>query len=303
MAENKLHFAKMHSMGNDFMVVNLIQHPAEIDPAQVRHWSDRRTGIGFDQLLTLEPPRVPQHDFASRVFNADGSASGSCYNGVRCLGLLARREGLAGNPPIRIGFVGGDAVELRFAESRSTEKSSAENSSGETEVLLLTDRAQVDTGAQDSFGADARSGETVSLGGRDYQIWLATLGNPHALALADPEDLQQLEAAGAAAQTHPWFPDGVNLSFVRDQGDNSLQARTYERGTGITPACGSAAVAIASAALQLGWSESPLQVAMADADCPYRTAVLEDGRLQMSGPATLSYLGQLELSDTAKGEV
>lgn len=280
-------FAKMHSMGNDFMVANLIRQPVKISPEWVRQWSDRRTGVGFDQLLTLEPPRDPQQDFACRVFNADGSPSGSCYNGARCLGLFARRDGLTSASTLRIGFVDGDEVELRLGLVDGDE----------ADILLLSAMAQMDAGALRTLGSGVESGGTIALAGQDYQVWPAVLGNPHAVVLDNPEDRARLQLAGEAAQAHPWFPQGVNLSFVRNEGEGLLKAGVYERGAGVTPACGSAVVAIASVALHLQWAQSPVRILMSDPDRPYCAVVGADGRIELSGPATLSYRGQLDLPD------
>ena len=278
-----LPFAKMHALGNDFVVLDGTARSIEPDPAQVAAWADRRRGIGFDQLLILDPPAEPGLDFSSRIYNADGSTARNCFNGARCLALFARHKGLHPGPDMTVGFVGGP-LGLEFDGQQSALC---------CPVKLRTEAVEFDPG-EPLFGPGATSGQSIELAGHQLKVQLVSVGNPHAIVdIAEsgvgPADL---EALGKAAQQHPWFPQGVNLSLIRRQPDH-LEARVYERGAGATPACGTAAVAIGALALKLGWSPPPVHLLMGD-----KTLTVEkysQRGILLHGEACLSYLGELPL--------
>ncbi len=195
-----LRFTKMHGLGNDFVVLDARAASLSLDDEQVRTIADRRTGIGFDQLLMIEPARDPDCDFAYSIRNADGSFAQQCGNGVRCIAAWLRRDGA-----------------LRGNEAR------LQGPAGVVEVKLLEDgRIAVDMGtpefepAQIPFDAPVQA-DTYALDveGRCVKIGAASMGNPHVVIEVENTDVERLHALGPAITTHSRFPRGVNAGFAQ----------------------------------------------------------------------------------------
>ena len=281
-----LPFSKMHGIGNDFVVLDCRQTPFALDAAQIRAMGDRHTGIGFDQLLTVEPARDPDSAFYYGIWNADGSPSGQCGNGVRCIAAWLHRAGaIADDELLRI-----------------------ESPSGPVSVrLLAADRVAVDMGEPD-FSAAASGfdgGEqhlSVTLGtppgpqaGTVVEFEVVSMGNPHAVAIVDTLDNPVLNAWGPALTASSRFAYGVNAGFVQLVDRTQLRLRVHERGAGWTLACGTGACAAMAVLRRQGKVDERVQVA------------LPGGRLQidwpgpgstlwMTGPATFVFDGTWPLA-------
>ncbi|MGN2247238.1 diaminopimelate epimerase [Frateuria sp. GZRR35] len=272
-----MRFSKMHGIGNDFVVVDAREAPLALPAAQIRALADRHTGIGCDQLLSVEAPRDPSCAFYYGIWNADGSPSGQCGNGVRCVAAWLHRAGaLALDTPVRI-----------------------ESPSGPVSVRVLdAHRVTVDMGepvfepARIPFTADTQAASyPLDLAEGTVQIGAVSMGNPHAvMAVADLAD-PVLERFGPQLTTHARFPEGANAGFVQILSRGHLRLRVHERGSGWTRACGTGACA-AMAVLRLrGQVDESVQV-----DLP-------GGRLQidwpgpgqtlwMTGPAAFAFEGK-----------
>lgn len=224
-----LRFSKMHGIGNDFVVLDCRHRPFALDAAQIRALADRHTGVGFDQLLSVEPARDPACAFYYGIWNADGSPSGQCGNGVRCVAAwLHRADALAIGDDVRI-----------------------ESPSGPVTVRLLgADEVTVDMGepvfepARIPFAADAAATHyPIAVGGDTLQIGAVSMGNPHAVVavhdLADPA----LQRLGPLLSGHERFAQGANAGFVQRLDRGHLRLRVHERGAGWTLACGTGACA------------------------------------------------------------
>ncbi|MGI9346037.1 MAG: diaminopimelate epimerase [Gammaproteobacteria bacterium] len=304
-----LRFAKMHALGNDFMVLDLIrQHISGfasegIPPAQVQQWSDRKRGIGFDQLLTLEPPTQLHQDFSSRIYNADGSRAGNCFNGARCLAFFAHIERLIAPRQMHIVFDGGE-IALQVASEPHLPCA---------QVRLQTTAVQLQP-QPPLFAAGANSVEQVRVQGREFSLRLLSVGNPHAVfEMASDEPFDEgapaiLEELGRALQTLPLFPDGVNLSMITAQtSGNRLRAHVYERGVGVTEACGTAAVAVAALQMANAGSCGPVCVEMGQEQLTVSRSKADQStgpdaeRVELVGPACMIYKGQLLLPNQNSG--
>ena len=240
----QLRFAKMHGLGNDFMIVDLVTQPATPKAEQIRAWSDRRTGIGFDQFLAVLPPDDQEADFRCRIFNADGGEAEQCGNGARCFarfvvdsGLTVKRElvvqtpggviqtCLTTNGEVRVdmGMPSTLPADLPFVASASTP-------------------AKVDDeGAVLSYAID--------IGGKVVEFTPVSMGNPHAVVFADNVAHADVEGIGVAVQRHECFPEQVNVGFLQVVDRRFARLRVYERGSGETRACGTGACA----AMVAGW--------------------------------------------------
>jgi diaminopimelate epimerase len=222
-----LHFSKMHGIGNDFVVVDCRARTFALAPAQIARLGDRHTGVGFDQLLTIEPARDPSCAFYYGIYNSDGSPSGQCGNGVRCVAAWLRRAGA-----------------LRAGTTR------LESPSGPVAVALLDDgRVRVDMGEPDF---DARhvpvnlsqgDSYTVLIDGRRVDFGAVSMGNPHAVIEVDDIASAPLSTLGTSLSTDPVFPEGCNVGFVQVIDRALVMLRVWERGAGATLACGTGACA------------------------------------------------------------
>jgi len=272
-----LRFSKMHGIGNDFAMVDARAAGFALDAEEIRAMADRHGGVGFDQLISIEAPRDPSCRFYYGIWNADGTPSGQCGNGVRCVAAWLHR---AGELPL------GETVRL-------------ESPSGPVAVrLLAADRVTVDMGepafapAQIPFDAAAPSERyTLDTDGHTLEIGAVSMGNPHAVVAVDDLGAPELYRLGPALTAHPRFRQGVNAGFVRIVDRAHLRLRVHERGSGWTRACGTGACAAMAVLRQRGEVDDSVQV-----DLP-------GGRLQidwqgpghtlwMTGPAAFAFEGE-----------
>ena len=237
-------FSKLEALGNDFVLLDQRDGRADPQPEQVRALADRRTGIGCDQLLILQPAAAAGTDCAVSIYNCDGSPARQCGNGMRAIGLWLHQE----NPDRRdfLLATAAGAVAVRVADEQ---------------------RIQVDMGQPD-FDSDAAGFAPTSpaselAAGVPGVLGAGTvsMGNPHLVVLlADPPTSELLEQHGRRLGSDVRFSDGVNVSFVHSAAPDRLSLRVFERGAGATRACGSAACASAAWLLHLGRVHGPVRV-------------------------------------------
>jgi diaminopimelate epimerase len=268
----RIPFIKMHGLGNDFVVLDAREAPLPVmTPPVARALGDRRTGIGFDQLILLEPSET--HDFRVRFFNSDGSEVGACGNGSRAIALLH----------------GAPAV--------------IETDGGLLRLEPLDGGARVDMGAP-RFDWDAiplayaMDTFTMPVGWETLEGPMAVnVGNPHAIFFVDDTDAVALEVLGPQIEHDPLFPERVNVNVASLAGPDHLRLRVWERGAGLTRACGTGACATAVAAIRLGLVQSPVRVTLPGGDLVIAWA--PGSTILMSGPATESYRGSFVWDDYA----
>ncbi|WP_028241437.1 diaminopimelate epimerase [Stutzerimonas azotifigens] len=274
-----LRFTKMHGLGNDFMVVDLVSQHAHIQPKHVRQWGDRHTGVGFDQLLIVEPPHDPDVDFRYRIFNADGSEVEQCGNGARCFARFVQDKRLTTKRRIRVETRGG-IIEL---ESRPD---------GQVRVDMGPPRFDP---AQIPFQAEAQAPEyQVEVDGQAVTLSAVSMGNPHAVLRVDDVNTAPVHALGPKLEHHPRFPQRVNVGFLQVQDRHQARLRVWERGAGETQACGTGACAAAVVAIGQGWMDSPAQIELPGGRLSIEWA--GPGQpVMMTGPAVRVYEGQVRL--------
>ncbi|HEX6995753.1 MAG TPA: diaminopimelate epimerase [Gammaproteobacteria bacterium] len=275
----RVRFAKMHGLGNDFMVVDWPQGRPAPEPDAVRRLADRRLGVGFDQLLLVTPAADGEHEAAYRIFNADGGEVEQCGNGARCIARFVAAQGRQRDGELTLASTAGP-IEARIGAD------------GQVSVNLgVPDFAP----ASLPFRApEERDRYVVHASGRDVELGAVSIGNPHAVLLVDSVDTADVGILGAVLATHPDFPRGVNVGFLEIVRPDRVRLRVYERGVGETPACGTAAAA--AVAVGRRWGALAEQV-----DVELRGGVLTvrwpgPGRpLWQTGPTTLVYEGVIEL--------
>ncbi|HFQ8049268.1 TPA: diaminopimelate epimerase [Pseudomonas putida] len=274
-----LRFTKMHGLGNDFMVLDLVSQHAHIQPKHAKQWGDRHTGIGFDQLLIVEAPKNPEVDFRYRIFNADGSEVEQCGNGARCFARFVLDKRLTAKKRIRV-----------------------ETKSGIIVLDVQNDgQVSVDMGpprfipAEIPFVADAQAlSYPLEVDGQLHSIAAVSMGNPHAVLRVDDVRTAPVHELGPKIENHPRFPQRVNAGFIQVIDRHRANLRVWERGAGETQACGTGACAAAVAAISQGWMDSPVSL-----DLPGGRLHIEwagPGKpVLMTGPAVRVYEGQVRL--------
>ena len=261
-------FTKMHGCGNDYIYVNAIQHPVADPFAAAVRWSDRHKGIGSDGLVLIDRSPVPEADYSMRIFNADGSEAMMCGNASRCIGKYLYDRGLTDRTEIRLLTLSGiKTLRLHIYNNK-------------------VESVTVDMGkpvlADDSLfvaSRDAGCGTFVSM------------GNPHYVIFTD--DINQVGQTGPVLETHPSFPQRCNIEYAQVLADGRLRTRVWERGSGITQACGTGACATAVAAAVTGRTGRQCSVVMdgGTLEIDWRET---DGHVYMTGPAEFVFDGEIE---------
>ena len=274
---NRINFSKMHGAGNDYIYVDAtrfpVAHPAE---AAVR-WSAPHTGIGADGLVLIAPSE--NADFRMRIFNADGSEAGMCGNASRCIGKFVYEKGLIRKTEVTLETLSGIKT-LRLHTDGTGTVHTVTVDMGEPQ-LTEHDRFLL---SEDIPGGDfgAVLGQSLFVG----------MGNPHLVSFVSDLSQIDLPAVGPLVERHPRFPGRVNAEFARLLPDGSIRMRVWERGSGITQACGTGACATLVAAVLTGRAARVAQVVMDGG-----TLTIEwneaDNRVYMTGPATHVFDGTI----------
>jgi diaminopimelate epimerase len=275
-----LSFTKMHGLGNDFVVLDGRAWPLDLTPAQARAIADRKTGVGCDQLILLEPARNGA-DLRMRIRNADGGEVEACGNATRCVAALVMGERQA------------DRVTI------------------ETEAGLLTaeavgaDRIAVDMGPARLDWQEiplAAAADTLHLGlaaGPLADPVAVNIGNPHAVFFVEDAEAIDLARIGPVLEHHPMFPARANIEVASVLSPTRIRMRVWERGAGITRACGTGACATLVAAARRGLTERRAELWLDGGALEIEW--LENGHVRMTGPAARSFTGTLDDSLLAGG--
>ena len=263
-----MHFTKMHGLGNDYLYV-FGEVPENIAELSVK-LSDRHFGAGSDGMIYISESEIA--DFKMRIFNADGSEAKMCGNGIRCVGKYVYDKGYTTKTKITVETLSG--VKTLGLEVADGKVQSAVVDMGNVTVGKETD---------------------VILLGQDFTVLPVSVGNPHAVMFVEDAERVAVETIGPIIEKDSHFPDGVNAEFVEVRGRNELRMRVWERGSGITMACGTGACASAAAAVRKGFCDydAPIKV-MLDGG-PLEITVSRDFNVSMDGPASLVYEGEVEI--------
>lgn len=284
----KLRFSKMHGLGNDFMVLDGIRQSLPVDglplpAAQIRHLADRHFGIGFDQLLVVQPALTAGIDFRYRVFNADGSEVSQCGNGARCFARFVREQGLTDQHDIRVETAAGEMTLHVTDDEMVTVNMGAPRWS--PLAIPLNAKAEADS-------------YLVLANNNAYEVGAVGLGNPHCTLLVESIDTAPVSTVGPALESHPDFPERVNVGFMQILSRDHIRLRVYERGAGETLACGSGACAAVVIGQRRGFLDDSVRVELpgGSLNITYRG----EGGILMTGPATHVYDGHI-MVDGPKG--
>ena len=279
----KLSFTKMHGLGNDFAVVDLLTQRAKLTPAQIAVLADRHRGIGFDQLLAVEPPRRPEADFRYRIFNTDGSEAEQCGNGARCFARFVVERGLTKKQTLVLEVPRGTITATLQDEGWVEVDMGAPSFALDAFPVTLSARAEAQ-GLSLELATDA--GPAV--------LTLVSMGNPHGVIFVPSVVDAPVAALGAALQAHEAFPESLNVGFCEIVDRKRLRLRVYERGVGETQACGSGACAAMAAAREQGWVGDEVTVSLSGGELRLRWQG-PGSPLMMAGPTAFAYEGQVRL--------
>ena len=268
--KEKIRFTKMHGCGNDYIYINMMEYEIADPQAAAIAWSDRHKGIGSDGLVLIDKSSMPEADFSMRIFNADGSEAMMCGNASRCIGKYLYERGLTSKTEIRLLTL-----------------------SGIKTLSLLVNDGIVESVTVD-MGEPVLKKETQFVESRNpgYGTFVS-MGNPHYVIFTD--DVDQVGEKGRTLEHHPAFPQRCNIEFARIEADGIIRTRVWERGSGITEACGTGACATAIAAVLTGRAKRTSRIVMDGGTLSIEWRK-EDNHVYMTGPAAFVFDGEIELA-------
>lgn len=271
-ATPKIHFTKMHGIGNDYVYVDLDRYPIADLPAFAVKYSDRHFGIGGDGVVTYN--KESDDLYRMRIFNTDGSEGMMCGNAIRCVAKLIYENGLLHQNPLKIV-----------------------TASGVKTLELTVDEKDRMTLARVDMGHPVVEEETfeVAIPEATYTGTKVSMGNPHFVTFIGTDPMEYpLDVLGPKVENHLLFPNRVNFEIVQILDKHTIKMRVYERGSGLTLACGTGACASTVAAIRHGLAESPVTVRMPGGDLKIEWDSSENSSVFMTGPAEIAFIGEVE---------
>jgi diaminopimelate epimerase len=279
-------FTKMHGAGNDYIYVNTFTHPID-DPAQAAiAWSAPHTGIGSDGLVLIGPS--VQADFSMRIFNADGSEAMMCGNASRCIGKYVYERGLTEKTEVSLETLSGIKILKLKVEDDAVKEVTVDMLEP-----VLANRQQLAT-PDGSMQKGA-----IEVDGEQFTGTYVCMGNPHVVIFVDDVEHIDLTTIGPKIEHHPLFPERVNVEFAQLKADGKIRMRVWERGSGITMACGTGACATAVAATLCGLVPHEADIIM-DGGTLHIQWSKADNHVYMTGPATHVFDGVIALPESSK---
>jgi diaminopimelate epimerase len=271
----------MHGLGNDFVVFDARKQRLAMDRDIARAVADRRLGIGCDQVIVIRPARGGA-DAVMEIRNADGGEVEQCGNATRCVARLLIGE--SGKPAVRIDTLGGpllcsdaggSAVTVDWGKARTLWDEVPMAQPADTNMFKL------------------------NVDGAEHVASAVSVGNPHVVLFVDDAEHAPVAQLGPRIETHPMFPARTNVEFVSVEREDRLRMRVWERGVGITQACGSGACAVAAAAFRRGLTGRKVEVVL-DGGVLQMEVRAGDDHILMTGPSTLSFKGSIDLEALVK---
>ena len=295
----KIPFTKKHGCGNDYIYVDVMQHPIADPEACAIAWSDRHKGIGSDGLVLIGRSPIVEADYSMRIFNADGSEAMMCGNASRCIGKYLYEKGITEKTEIRLLTLSGvKHLYLHLAEGRV----------GAVTVDMGEPVFEDETLFNPAIGQTIPSSlqldqerESPSPNGEGRGGVFVSMGNPHYVIFTD--NIDQVGATGRILEHHPAFPQRCNIEFAQVLPDHRIRTRVWERGSGITEACGTGACATGVAACLQGRSGRKSQIVMdgdtlgiewCESDRMAEGHVFQKNHVYMTGPAEFVFDGEIE---------
>ncbi|MGQ8364588.1 diaminopimelate epimerase [Glaciecola sp. 1036] len=277
--KSTIQFSKMHGLGNDFVVIDNVTQNVFFSKEKIIQLADRHFGIGFDQLLLVEPPYDPDQDFHYRIFNADGSEVSQCGNGARCFARFVKNNGLINKNKIVVSTKAGRMVLYIERDGLVTVNMGKPNFEP-TEVPFKAQKEE----------------NTYIIRDNDQTFFcgVVSMGNPHCVLSVDDLNNFDVKGVGTILGQHERFPEGVNVGFMQIIDRSNIKLRVFERGAGETLACGSGACAAVAIGQKQGHLDEEVNVELLGGKLKIKWQG-KDTNLKMSGPAEHVYDGQFQL--------
>ncbi|AKC86481.1 diaminopimelate epimerase [Pseudoxanthomonas suwonensis] len=272
-----LRFSKMHGAGNDFVVIDLRDGAPPPDAALAARLADRHTGVGCDQILTIEPPRSPGAVAAYGIWNADGSASGQCGNGARCVAAWLVRDGTAAGP--------------RFTVDSPVAAHEVENLGGDRYAIAMGVPRFAPADVPLAGFAAEQAEYALDLNGTRVAFGAVSMGNPHVVIEVADAVAADVARLGPELQRSAAFPQSCNVGFAQVLAPDRIRLRVYERGVGETLACGSGACAAVASLVRRGRLAREATVSLPGGDLHIRWPA-DDAQVIMAGPAAFVFEGE-----------
>jgi diaminopimelate epimerase len=266
-------FIKMHGLGNDFVVIDARAEPFALDPETARAITDRRTGVGCDQLIVMEPPGDGRADVFMRIRNADGGEVEACGNGTRCVAALVMAERAAARCTVETG------AGLLEADAAGPGRVAVDMGPARLDWREIPLAREMDT-LHLELSRDGLADPVA-----------VNMGNPHAVFFVEDAGAAALEALGPDLEHDPLFPERANIGVAQPAGEDRLRVRVWERGVGLTRACGTGACAAAVAAHRRGLTGRRVEVLLDGG--PLSIEWRDDGHVVMTGPVATTFSGTL----------
>ena len=275
----------MHGAGNDYIYVDASAYKLP-DPSRIAiKWSDRHTGIGSDGLVLIDQSPVPEADFSMRIFNADGSEAMMCGNASRCIGKYLYEKGLTDKTEIRLLTLSGvKTLSLHLSSDAKT----VESVTVDMLAPVLSEKTQLAT--SDGLMTEGE----VRVLDATFRGTFVSMGNPHFVIFVDDIEKFDISKYGPLLEHYPLFPQRCNIEFVQPLADGSLRTRVWERGSGVTMACGTGACATAVAASLTGRSSRRSTIVMDGGTLSIEWSP-SDGHVYMTGPAAFCFEGEASI--------
>ncbi|AEJ01416.1 Diaminopimelate epimerase [Nitrosomonas sp. Is79A3] len=274
----KLKFTKMQGLGNDFVVLDGINQPVNLDQQQIRLLADRHFGIGCDQLLLVEKA-TGQADFRYRIFNADGSEVEQCGNGARCFVRYVHDHGLTQKNEIRIETLSG-VISPKLEIDGNVTVNMGKPIFEPEEIPFVAEKTALTY--------------QLEIQGKPVTISALSMGNPHAVRVVQNIENAPVDTEGALIETHPRFPKRVNVGYVQVIDRSHIKLRVFERGAGETLACGTGACAAVVAGVNQGLLDSQVIVSTRGGELTISWQG-QDEPVWMTGPAVTVFEGEINL--------
>lgn len=273
-------FTKMHGAGNDYIYVNTLLYSIADPEAFSIKWSDRHMGIGSDGLVMICTPTVAEADYRMRIFNADGSEAMMCGNASRCIGKYLYERGVCKKQEIKLETLSGIKVLSLHVD----------NATDTVESVTVDMLAPALTNDKQYVPA---TGNTLTADGREFEGTYVCMGNPHFVTFVSDIDTIDIAHYGKILEHDNAFPERCNIEFAQVGSDGTIRTRVWERGSGITMACGTGACATAVAAAVTGRRPRQSVIAMdgGNLHIEWRES---DGHVYMTGPAAFAFDGEVE---------
>ena len=273
-----LNFIKMHSLGNDFMVVDGVTEPFAVNPETIAAWANRHIGVGFDQLLIVAPPSRPECDFDYVIFNADGSEAEQCGNGTRCVTDFVHRRGLTQQANLSWHTKGGIVQ-------------TAKNPDGSIETWMPAPQFEYHMVPFHHTGQTGSQALETEVG--FFDVFPVSMGNPHGVVFVDDVINLDIDKAGRLLSHHEAFPNQANIGFCQVVNEGFIRLRVFERGAAETLACGSGACAAMAVGRYTGRLKSKVKVSLPGGKLRVEWSGGQ-GLVRLIGDSTFVYQGILE---------